>query len=233
MKFLRVNKINFFKNPINDYFSDIHQNQKFYSIYYNFEKSLVKKRKNLYKTKLGVSINVKKNSIKRDSNNILSQQYINLGQKKGNKNSFKLNFDKAIENLYTSFKLNLKEFSSYDNYLNFSNIFNNSLKHSNIDYIIYEISNNLKSVFEIKTKKNNKKLKLQSKYSHEIVYIPRQKRLKYVLRAICLYKEYFNNYCLWERIFWSIFITIVNKKNSFLMKRKNFIYEKSIKFFKK
>lgn len=201
MKFFRSknifyhNNINFFENTCSE------NNSFFYNNFYDYEKNLVKNRKFFYKIKPGVSLNIKKNSIKRNSNSLLFQQYINLNTKKGNKNIFFLNFNKSVENLLYVFKYNIEDLNSYVNYSNFIDTFNKTFKYQNTNQLIEKIVDELKSVFEIKTKKNNKKIKTLSKYSHEIIYIPRQRRLKYVLRSLSLYKEYFNNYCLWERIF--------------------------------
>lgn len=203
--------------------------------YYDFEyeKINIKNRKNLRDIRKGVSKNVKKDSLKRDSQFNLIGKFITLNTKKGKKLTFSKNVNYMLENLTNSFNFYSSEFSVYTNYENF--FFLNSINstYSNINNILDNLTSGLESVFEIKTKKNNKKLKLKEKYAHEIVYIPKAKRLKYVLKSLSIYKESFKKYNLWERLFWSFFIVIINKEKSFLSKRREYIYIKSVKFFKK
>ena len=201
--------------------------------FFDYEKVTKKNRKNLNNVRPGVSKNISKNSIKRDKNNSLIQQFINLNQKKGNKLKMHKYVNKMIENLFSSLSFELEEFKNYNLYSNTVFLHNNDPEYSDINKLIEYFAIEFKSIFEIKTIKNSKRLKSPNKYTHEIAYIPRNRRLKYVLRSLTLYKNSFNNYNLWERIFWSFFKTIVNKNNSFLKRRKEYIYIKSMKFFKK
>ena len=231
MKFLNKNTENFIiniiyhDNTINYILEELLTN-------YNFEKNFKKSRKIISNTRIGVISNIKKVSLKRDKNFNLLNQYINLMQKKGSKINLFKNINLSVENLFFSLNHNLEEFSIYKNYPNYVYLHNNNYFFSDFNYLLNNSIENLESIFEIKPKKNNKKLKLPSKYTHEIVYIPKDKRLKYVLRSLSVYKENFKNYNLWERIFWSFFILTMNKNNSFLKKRRDYIYSKSIKFFK-
>lgn len=230
MKFLKKNN-EFYLNLLKDANINEENLYNFYSNFY-FEKFFIKNRKVLNNVKLGVIKNIKKTSIKRDKNVEMLKQYINLIQKNGKKLNFLKSFNKSIENLFFVLTFNFDEFKHYKYYNDFVYLHNNNHYFSNINNFFENSLNSLESIFEIKTIKNNKKLKLLNKYTHEIVYIPRKKRPKYVLRALALYKENFKNYNLWERLFWSILLNILNKNNSFLLKRRDYIYNKSIKFFK-
>lgn len=229
MKFLKSNKIEYIQKPYEKFFlsdlSYLYEN-------YDFDKNLIKNRKNLTKIKSGIALNIKKNSIFRDKNISLINQFINLNQKRGKKINFNKHLNKSFENLFFVFSHNIKDFDMYTRYSDFVFLHNNNFLFTRPNFILDFIVNGLESIFEIKTIKNNKKLKLPSKYTHEIVYIPRERRLKYVLRSLSFYKENFKNYNIWERLFWSFFITIVNKNKSFLKKKQEYIYLKSIKFFK-
>lgn len=203
-----------------------------YSLY-DYEKIWIKKRKIFSKIRPGISKNLNKNSIKRDKNNILIQQFINIIFKNGEKAKLLKNTNLMVENLFLVLNEELKEFTNYNLYSNLVYLHNSNNLYSDINYLLHSFALDFKSIFEIKTIKNNKKIKSENKYSHEIVYIPSERRLKYVLKSLNIYKENFKNYNLWERIFWSFFLTLINKKNSFLNKRREFIYVKSVKFFKK
>lgn len=226
MKFLKKQNV---KKPI---ISDLAFNflNKEYILY---KKEIKKNRKNLKLIRPGISLNKLKNSIIRDKNNSLIEQYININLKKGKKVKIYKNVNLMIENLFLTIILETDEFNKYDYYNNFIQLYKNDVNYSNINWILNLYSKNFKSIFEIKTIKNNKKLKLSNKYTHEIVYIPKERRLKYVLKSLSFYKNNFNNYNFWERIFWSVFKTLINSNNSFLKKRKEYIYLKAIKFFKK
>lgn len=155
-----------------------------------------KNRKNISNIRPGVSLNNKKNSIKRDKNFTLLQQYININLKKGGKITVFKNLDVMFENLSICLSNELSDFKHLKNYDKFVYYFNNNPIYSDLNGLLLFIVSGLESVFEIKTSKNNKKLKLKTKYSHEIIYIPKERRLKYVLKALSFYKECFKNYSL-------------------------------------
>jgi hypothetical protein len=163
---------------------------------FDFDKYNIKNRKNLNNIKPGVSDNLKKNSIKRDKNNSLIFQFLNINTKKGKKFLIYKSINNMLENLFFSLKNNCNEFETYKNYKNVVFLYNNTFEYSDMDNLLHNMVSDLESIFEIKTKKNNKKLKLKDKYTHEIVYIPKERRLKYVLRSLSLYKESFKNYIL-------------------------------------
>ena len=229
MKFL-CNNI-FIKN-FNDYNESLQYDLDLKYIDYFFEKNFIRNKKFILKSKLGVVDNQKKSSLIRDKDISFTNQYINLNQKRGKKHLFFKSFNKNLENIFYSLTHYNDDFKIYKNYENLVFLFNSGYYHSKVNDLMFYLIKDLESIFEIKTIKNNKKLKLPNKYSHEIVYIPKQKRLKYVLRALSIYKESFKNYSLWERLFWSFLLTILNKNNSFLVRRRSYIYLKSIKFFK-
>lgn len=232
MKFLSINKKTY--SIVTEEFSNENYINSLtdYSLNYYFEKFFVKKRKLATSVRVGVTKNIKKNSIKRNKNSNLIGLYYNLMHRKGKKLKSLKNVNYAFENLLNSFNDNIDDFNIYKNYSYFVELSNSNSVFSDLIYLLEYSIKDLESIFEIKTKKNHKKLKLSSKYTHEIVYIPKIKRMKYVIKSLCFYKNSFKNYGLWERVFWSFFLTILNRENSFLKRRRNYIYLKSVKFFK-
>lgn len=153
-----------------------------------------KYRKNILNVRPGVSLNPKKNSIKRDKNLNFLNQFINLNLNDGKKMTIFKQLNKMFINFSEYLSYDLKEFKKYKYYNSLIFSYNSNLEYSNLNNLIYFAIENLESIFEIKTSKNNKKLKLKTKYSHEIIYIPKERRLKYALKALSFYKEHFKNY---------------------------------------
>lgn len=248
MKFFNIDK---FQNNKFNFFSDftINIDKKFIKFYENIEnddnldtfnfidyeyfKSNVKRRKILNNIKKGVTSTEKKNSIKRDVNNTLMQQFINVVFKNGNKEFIFNQVNTVSENLFFILNEEHEDFYKYKNYKSLCFLSEFSPKFNNFNSIFFNSLIDLESLFDIKTKKNPKKLKLLKKFSHEIVFIPKIKRLKNTLKVLNVYSENFKNYNIWERLFWMILFVILDQKKSFLFKRRSFIYKKSLKFFSK
>ena len=221
MKFLKINysnNIQFFDND-NDFF-------------YDYIKLHSKNRKIYPKIKKGLNLKIKKTSINRDKNNLLSQQFINIFIKKGKKIKITHNFNIFLENFFFILINEMNVLKKYKDYEFFYYLNNINMNFSNIDYILNFYIKKLESIFDIKSKKNDKKSKSKSKYSYEMKYIPKEKRLKNSLKVFKLYSENFKYYKIWERIFWMLSTTFFDYENSFIFKRRLFIYNKSIKFFK-
>ena len=220
-----TNDFNFFYYNINyDFFRK-----------YHYKKNKIKNRKVLSNIRPGLTRNIFKNSIKRDLNNTLVSQFLNINQRKGKKIKMFNNVSISFENFNDVFLDYSEDFSNYSFYNDAFYLFNNNPFYSNLNYILNSFCLDCKSIFEIKSIKLNKKKKKpgsSEKYTHEIVYIPPKRRFKYVLKSISVYKEFFNNYSLWERLFWGFFTILAKGKNSFLHKKREFVYLKSIKFFK-
>lgn len=204
MKFL--NKIDINRSnlifEVDNYLSSNFDNFNNFNNFLNIEylKDNVKNRKITSKIKKGITKTEKKNSLKRDRNNTFFQQYINVMVKNGNKNTILRNFNKSVELFFFIFNEDNDEFSNYKNYkaLNFLN--NNFSEYNDFNFILKFFLPKYFCIFDIKTKKNNKK-RSNKKYQHEITYIPEAKRLKNTLKLINVYSESFKNYSLWERLF--------------------------------
>ena len=198
---------------------------------YIYSKENIRKRKFLYKSKKGVSTNDKKNSLNRDKNNTISQLYLNVTLKNGLRLRYLKYFNEMVENFYSIFNENTSEFNNYTDYNMYYYMINKNKEYSSFEFILKELMPNFNCLFDIRTKKNPKKLKLEKKYSHSIVYVPRERRIKKSLKAMSFYTENYKNYYMWERIFWLFLSVILNSGKSFLIKRRQYIYKKSLKFF--
>lgn len=203
--------------------------KKFFNL--NYAKVNIKNRKVLLNIRKGVTLTEKKNSVKRDKNNMLIQQYVNICSKTGNKNTLIKHFNIMVENFFMIFNEEFDEFQNYKNYEVINYLVNNINSYSNFNFLLESTLINFQSIFDIKTKKNQKKLKLQKKFSHEVIYVPKKKRLKNNLKIISIYSENFKYYSYWERLFWMFAIVILDFKKSFVYNRRNYVYKKSVKFF--
>ena len=200
MKFLKPNINTLYK--INDVNYSYHIYRTQHNCFeFDFKKLKIRNRKFNNKSKLGVLNNLKRSSLIRDKNNSLLNQFINLSFKKGKKSSLLKSLNLALENILLSLNNYSDEFKNFNNYDNFILIYNKNQSFNDVSYLLFNFLLKLESIFEIKTIKNPKKFKSLGKYSHEIIYIPKLKRLKYVLRSFSLYNENFKNYNLWERFF--------------------------------
>lgn len=235
MKFLNYNNINYL-NFFENYNYFFLKETSFDYLVYDFRKYFLKDTKLQRKIKKGAIKNTKKNSIKIMRSLNLIQKFIKLSQKKGNNfvvfkniNIVMLNF----YNYYTNFNLNTEDNKVKSNkYL--SNFINSNFLNLDLNYLIDNLLLDYQSIFEIKSKKNkNKKTNKDKKYTYEIIYIEKEKRVKYLLKSISLLSNSFKKYFLNERLFWLFFNILSNPHNSFLKKKKLFLNLKSIKFFKK
>lgn len=195
-------------------------------------KKNVKNRKVLLNIKKGLTKTEKKNSLKRDKNNTLLQQYLNIMLKNGDKGTLFKNVNKSVENFFLIFNNENEEFYNYKNYLILNYLINNFMEYNDFNYLLEIFLPQYCSIFDIKTVKNKKKSKSLKKYKHEILYIPESKRLKNLLKIINIYSNNFKNYFFWERLLWLFINLITDKNKTNLLKRRSFIYKKSIKFFK-
>lgn len=200
---------------------------------YQILRENIKKRKIFNRIRKGITSTEKKNSIKRDVNFNLVQQYVNVVFKNGCKEFTFNQFNIVSETFFLSLNENLDEFKKYKDFMSLYFLSEYVKDYNNFGFVLFNSALSLESIFDIKTKKMPKKLKSIKKFSHEIVFIPKVKRLKNVLRVLNLYSENFKNYTLWERFFWMFLSVSLDPKKSFVYKRKLFIYKKSLKFFSK
>jgi ribosomal protein S7 len=83
----------------------------------------------------------------------------------------------------------------------------------------------------MRVKKVEKKYrkKLKKKFTIQPIYVKPKKRSSFVLRSIVNYTNLFSSYSFSERLFLAVFKSFTEQKNSFLYKRKLFMYSKLFK----
>lgn len=198
MKFLKTNNIlinsevNFNQEIIPHIYNDFLENHPLLKL--GYLKKNVKKRKILLNIKKGITSTEKKNSLKRDKNNTILQQYMNIMIYNGNKGTLFRNFDIAVENFFYALNDQNEEFLKYKNFLPLHYLVDYFAEYNDFNYILEEFLPKYYSLFDIKTKKNPKKIKALKKYRHDIVYVTEPKRLKNILKIINVYSENFKNY---------------------------------------
>lgn len=202
---------------------------------YSYKKKLVKNRKHTMSIRPGVSDSPKKNSLIRNKNITILNQILNIFIKDGNKKTVFKHHNIMYNEFYNFFKENELNVTNYHNFNYFKELLKNEPKNThNFNLLLLEHMPIFDSLFNIKTKKNKKiKNRLDiKKYSHEIVYVKKDKRVRNTLKVLKIYNENFKSYFFWERLFLMYLSIIVNWQNSFLIKRRSYIYVKSSKFFK-
>lgn len=204
LKFLTNQKKNNFNlNYKNNFIINIYDNEHIFYILTNlgYMKKNVIKRKFLLNIKKGITKTEKKNSLKRDKNISILNSYLNIMIFNGNKNTLFKHFNEAVENFFYIFNNENDEFYKHKDYLILNYLSNNFIEYNDFVYMLNKFLPDYYSIFDIKTKKNNKKSKNKKKYSHKIFYIPENKRLKNTLKILNSYSNTFKNYNLWERLF--------------------------------
>lgn len=142
-------------------------------------------------------------------------------------NNFYYFFNKKIDFLS-------QKFSSYDVYYDISlqniNFFNINLLYKNI----LTLNDSMFNVRVIRfTKSQRKYLKTKKKFFSEVVYLPKFKRQKTLLKVMHRHAHQYNNYNYHERLLMSFCNSFFLQKNSFLYNRKIFIYKNAFSTTKK
>jgi hypothetical protein len=217
-----------YKNNLN-YFNSISYIKYFYVL------DLIKKKQFFKKTKKGVKLDSRFDSIRRFKNINLNNQLINIWLKNGLKlnllkhyNLFlEIFFYKLISNVnfyenYTNYNYVLELLDTKDYYYKFENLLNDPIKE-------------LEYIFDLKIKKLNKKLqkKYNKKYDYKIVHINKKKRVRYLLKVfysnINHYK--YNKYS--ERIFFTLINLVFDTKKTEVWDKKITTYKTVFKFLNK
>jgi hypothetical protein len=198
LKFLKfTNDINFI-NKIN---LDLESNssiliKKYDMSFYSFLKKQVKTRKIFIKMINGKPKNNKKDSIKRDKNNTLIDHFLKISMKTGDKFTLLKHFNIFLNNFYLSFNNKDENFFNYKDYITLFNLLKYKKNYYDFNFLLKESITPLESLFNVQLNKLTKKNKNKSKrkYSYNVTYINKKKRLKYVLKLINNYTEKFKYY---------------------------------------
>lgn len=244
MKFLNlnINNKNFISNNYSLYeffFYDINlkewKNLDYYN-YYSFAKKNMKSRKVFRRAVNGRRRNQKNDSIKRDRNSTIVEQFFNVSMKSGKKLVILKQWNIFMNNLLDSFKENNSNLNHYKNYESLLDLLNSKKNYYNFDLLLNRSILIFEPLFNVKIEKANKRMKSKynKKYLYKVMYIKKEKRIKHILKLINSYSERFQNYNYWERLYWMFASILLEPKNSFLWKRKIYVYKKALKkLFKK
>jgi hypothetical protein len=107
----------------------------------------------------------------------------------------------------------------------------NFLNFYNFKTILFFFNNVLEPFFYIRVKKVEKKYrkKLKKKFTIQPIYVKPIKRSSFVLRSLINYTNLFSSYSLSERVFLALFKSLTEQKQSFLYRRKLYMYTKLFK----
>lgn len=171
-------------------------------------------------------------SQKRIKNLTILDRFLNLFFKDGLKSKYLNYFNKSVEQVYYMlffFSKNL----NYNEHMYVETLFSTSVKKNFYTFssILSEIVLLLEPIFSLKIQKVEKKFRkfLKKKFTGKISYIQPRKRLHVVLRALLQYLNLFKPYHLHDRLYYSFFKTLVEQKQSFLYKKKIYMYTKLFK----
>lgn len=210
-------------------------NKNFFNVYF-YRWSHYNSLRNIFS-----SVVIKK-KIKHDTNIVLSDKrastlslisrFINFLIKKGLKIRYVSTLNKSITRLYFMFFFFNKTLG-LDNkyYRDMFLIVPNFLNFYNFQTILFFFNSLLEPFFYMRVKKVEKKYrkKLKKKFTIQPIYVKPKKRSSFVLRSIVNYTNLFSSYSFSERLFLAVFKSFTEQKNSFLYKRKLFMYSKLFK----
>jgi hypothetical protein len=156
----------------------------------------------------------------------------------GNKLSMIRHFNHFHNNFYYFFSKKIdffsQKFSSYDVYYQISE---QNINFFNINLLLKSVLNLNDSMFNLRiinfTKSQRKYLKTKKKFFFEVVYLPKYKRQKTILKLINRHAHVYNCYSFHERLLMSFCNSFFFQKNSFLYQRKMFIYKNAFSKTKK
>ena len=171
-------------------------------------------------------------STKRSTNLSIISRFLNFLVKKGLKIRYTNILSKSIARLYFMFFFFNKPLS-VDNkyYKDMFLIVPNFLNFYNFKTILLFFTSILEPFFYMRVKKVEKKYrkKLKKKFTIQPIYVKPAKRNSFVLRSLVNYTNLFSTYSLSERLFLAIFKSLTEQKNSFLYRRKLYMYSKLFK----
>jgi hypothetical protein len=200
-----------------------------YRAHFNFLGGLVKKNKVNY-------VDSQQDSYKRSKNLPVVVRFLNYLFRHGLKIKTLNHFNKGLCDFYFLFYFFDKGLSSdnknYKDIFNLAPAFGSFYKFTNIlSFLVRE----LEPFFYLRVTKVEKKYrkKLKKKFTSKITYIDPKKRSNLAFKALAYYPKLFPQYSLYARIGQGLFKTFIEKKDSYLYRRKIFMYSKVLKKFQK
>lgn len=166
-------------------------------------------------------------SIRRVSNITFISRFINFLTKKGLKTKYTNILSVSISRLYFTFFFFNKTLSGENKYYkDMFLIIPNFLNFYDFKSIINFFTTILEPFFYMRVKRVEKKYrkKLKKKFTIQPIYVKPIKRNSFVLRSLISYTNLFSSYSLSERLFLSLFKSLTEQKQSFLYRRKLYMY---------
>lgn len=225
MKFLIKSS---YKNNLN-YFNSVSYIKYFYIL------DLIKKKQFFKKTKKGLKLDSRFDSLRRYKNINLNNQLINMWLKNGLKLNLLKHYNLFLEMFYIRLISNITFYENYPNYNYVLELLDTKDYYYKFENLLDDPIKELEYIFDLKIKKLNKKLqkKYNKKYDYKIIHINKKKRIRYLLKVfysdINFYK--YNKYS--ERIFFTLINLVFNTKNTEVWNRKIVTYKTVFKFLNK
>ena len=225
MKFLIKSS---YKNNFN-YFNSISYTKYFYVL--NF----IKKKQFFRKTKKGLKLDSRFDSIKRFKNINFNNQLINIWLKNGLKLNLLKHYNLFLENYYLKLISNISYYESYPNYNYVLELLDTKDYYYKFENLLNDPMKELEYIFDLKIKKLNKKLqkKYNKKYDYKVVHINKKKRIRYLLKTFYLNINHYKYNKYSERIFFTLINIVFNTKETEVWTKKLNTYRTVFKFLNK
>lgn len=240
MKFLKIRIINLnsenkkiknlssdFSSSIDTFYKFFHKRLKYLNRFYYYS-YFTRSRKVFLKTRNGRILNRSFDAKRRDKNNNVTEQFINVSFKNGKKITFLKHLNTALKNLYFSFNSNgYHDLFQHFNELN-HRFDENKLKefielvqtdmnyYFNLSNVLADTMVQFFPIFNVKLNKSINKKKSSNKNDIDIIYIKPDKRLKFTLKLFNLFTEKFDLTLLSDRILAAFICLFIDSKNTFL-----------------
>ena len=175
-------------------------------------------------------------SVKRRNNLNISNKFLNFFLRKGLKIQYLKALNLGISGFYFFyFFFNKFLIKQHEGYSSVFSLIPNFIGFYHFSKMLDFFSTLLEPFFYLRVKRVEKKYrkKLKKKFVSETVYVKPQKRIGLVLRSLLYYTNIFSHNCVSERLSWALFKTLTEQKNSYLYKRKIYMYTKMFKKFQK
>ncbi len=225
MKFLIKSS---YKNNFN-YFNSINYTKYFYAL------NMIKKKQLFKKTKKGVKLDSRFDSIRRFKNINFNNQLLNVWVKNGLKLNLLKHYNLFLENYHLTLISNISFYENYPNYNYVLELLDTKDYYYKFENLLTDPMKELEYIFDLKIKKLNKKLqkKYNKKYDYKIIHINKKKRLRYLLKTFYSNINYYKYNKYSERIFFTLINIVFNTKETEVWNKKLHTYKTVFKFLNK
>lgn len=206
MKFLIKSS---YKNNFN-YFNSISYTRYYYYL------NLIKKKQFFKKTKKGVKLDSRFDSIKRFKNINFNNQLLNIWLKNGLKLNLLKHYNVFLENYYLILITDLKFYENFPNYNYVMELLDTKDYYYKFDNLLTDPIKELEYIFDLKIKKLSKKLqkKYNKKYDYKIIHINKKKRLRYLFKMFYSNLNFYKYNKYSERIFFNLINIVFNTRET-------------------